>query len=334
MQSSLAQLGLALLAGMAVGGLHVVGHDACHHNLTPSRSLNRILGTLSFLTGFYPYSLWELAHNRTHHRFTNIRGRDYVCEPLTPAEYRRLAPAAKLRYRFYRTFAGHFWYSLFEIWLKKLFFPRPSEIGGYRPIYFVDLAIVTTWMIVWPLILLAIRSSVASTGTWDDLRVVLAVGVAVPFLTFKFINAPLIYLNHTHPRVAWFTAAEAPKIRDVALLSTVHVIFPGLTNWLFHRIMEHTAHHVRPGIPLYRLKRTQALLEERHPEVVVERWTPGLHLRILRTCKLFDTERHCWTDYDGVPTTEPIVPGFVPAPHFDATSSPASEIEPQRASAA
>src|SRR5262249_30026305 len=146
--------------------------------------------------------------------------------------------------------------------------------------------------------------------------------------------APLIYLNHTHPRVAWFTAAEAPKIRDVALLSTVHVIFPGPTNWLFHRIMEHTAHHVRPGIPLYRLKRSQALLEQRHPDVVIERWTLALHLRILRTCKLFDTEARCWTDYDGVPTSEPILPGFVPAPHPDEESSSSGEVEPPRASAA
>jgi omega-6 fatty acid desaturase (delta-12 desaturase) len=175
---------------------------------------------------------------------------------------------------------------------------------------------------------------VASTGAADDLRVVLAVGVAVPFLTFKFINAPLIYLNHTHPRVAWFTAAEAPNIRDVALLSTVHVIFPGLTNWLFHRIMEHTAHHVRPGIPLYRLKRSQALLEARHPEVIVERWTLALHLRILRTCKLFDIEKRCWTDYNGVPTAEPIVSTFVAAPHLDAALSDPAEIEPPRASAA
>jgi len=150
-QSALLQLGLAVLAGLTIGALHLVGHDACHHNLTPNRWLNRAIGTLSFLTGLYRYNLRELAHNRTHHRFTNILGRDYVWEPLTPRQYRRLSPAAKLRYRVYRTFAGHFWYSLFEFWLKKLFFPRPSEIGGYRRIYYVDLAIVTAWLILWPL---------------------------------------------------------------------------------------------------------------------------------------------------------------------------------------
>jgi omega-6 fatty acid desaturase (delta-12 desaturase) len=320
-QSPFLQFGLAVLAGLMIGALHVVGHDACHQNLTPSRWLNRVLGTLSFLPGLYAYSLWELAHNRNHHRFTNIRGRDYVWEPLTPREYERLSPSAKRRYRFYRTFAGHFWYGLFEIWLKKLFFPRPSEIGGYRRIYVVDLAIVTAWLILWPLALFAIRSGTVSTGSGDDLRVAVAVGLAVPFLTFKFLNSPLIFLNHTHPRVGWFTMAQAPKIREVALVSTVHVIFPAPINWLFHRIMEHTAHHVRPDIPLYHLMRSQTVLEERHPEVVVERWTLASHLRILRTCKLYDIEARCWTGYDGVPTTTATDPGLVAGAHRDAISS-------------
>lgn len=308
------QLALALLAGLFLSGLHVVAHDACHQSLTPIRWLNRLLGTVAFLPLLHPYSLWELAHNRTHHRFTNVKGKDYVWEPLTPGEYARLSAAQRLRYRFFRSFPGHFWYSLFEIWLKKLFFPRASEIGGYRKPYVADLALVSLWLGAWPLALWAARSLAGGMGGWESLRVALVPGFAVPFLVFQVLNSVVIYLHHTHPRVQWFTAAQAANVEHVVTSSSVHVVFPMPVNWLFHRIMEHTAHHLRPGIPLYRLARGQNLLEARHGEVVVERWSWRRHLAILRCCKLFDTERHCWTGYDGVPSSLDAVPDVFPLP--------------------
>lgn len=313
-QSPCLQMGLSLLAALFISGLHVVGHDACHQSLTPKRWLNRLLGTVAFLPSLHPFSLWELAHNRTHHRFTNILGKDGVWEPITPHEYSRLSTLEQMRYRFFRSFAGHFWYSLFEIWLKKLFFPRPSEVGGYRKEYVTDLAIVTIWCAVWPLVLLAIRSSVSDAGAWDDFRVAVVLGFAVPFLVFQVLNSIVIYLHHTHPRVQWYTTAQLPNPEEVGTLASVHIVFPAFINWLFHRIMEHTAHHLRPGIPLYHLLQGQNLIEGRTPEIVIERWSPALHFRILRCCKLFDTERRCWTGYDGQPSMDVRISGLFPLP--------------------
>jgi hypothetical protein len=34
--------------------------------------------------------------------------------------------------------------------------------------------------------------------------------------------------------------------------------------------------------------------------------TLGTYRRIVRTCKLFDYERMCWTDFAGTPTTGPL----------------------------
>jgi omega-6 fatty acid desaturase (delta-12 desaturase) len=72
--------------------------------------------------------------------------------------------------------------------------------------------------------------------------------------------------------------------------------------------MEHTAHHMRPGIPLYNLDESQTLLEEHFPEIIVQKWSPASHLDTLARCKLFDLDRRCWVGYDGMPTT-PMVTG-------------------------
>jgi acyl-lipid omega-6 desaturase (Delta-12 desaturase) len=109
----------------------------------------------------------------------------------------------------------------------------------------------------------------------------------------------VIYLHHTHPAVVWRTASDDLSWLEAQIPNTVHVIFPGPVNFVFHWIMEHTAHHLRPGIPMYNLTKAQSILEERHEEIIVHRWTLRSHLDTLRRCKLFDIERATWTDYDG-----------------------------------
>ena len=77
---------------------------------------------------------------------------------------------------------------------------------------------------------------------------------------------------------------------------------------LFHHIMEHTAHHVDMSIPLYRLKRAQARLEELLPgKIVIQPFSWRWYLETARRCKLYDFERQCWTDYAGRPTSTPAV---------------------------
>ncbi len=90
------------------------------------------------------------------------------------------------------------------------------------------------------------------------------------------------------------------------MLSSVHVVFPYYTNLVFHRIMEHTAHHLRPGIPLYNLDDGQTVLEKTYPEIIVHKWSPLTHYDVLKRCKLFDPEQRCWVGYDGVPTAPAI----------------------------
>ena len=83
-----AQLAMAAVNSLFIAILFIVGHDACHGSLTPHRWLNAFLGRLALLPSLHPFTSWELGHNRLHHCFTNLRGKDYVWTPLSLQEFR------------------------------------------------------------------------------------------------------------------------------------------------------------------------------------------------------------------------------------------------------
>ncbi len=71
-------LPLTLAGGIVIGMLFIVGHDAGHNSFTRNRLVNQIVGRIAFLPSAHAFSLWDLSHNRTHHRYNNIAGIDYV----------------------------------------------------------------------------------------------------------------------------------------------------------------------------------------------------------------------------------------------------------------
>jgi acyl-lipid omega-6 desaturase (Delta-12 desaturase) len=120
----------------------------------------------------------------------------------------------------------------------------------------------------------------------------------------------VIFYNHTHPAVVWFDRREEWSAYRGMLLGTVRLKFPRWTSFFASNIMDHLAHHVEPRIPLVRLKEAHERLEELLPgEVLLQEWSIHDLLCTLRSCRLYDYEAHCWTDYDGRPTT----PGAVAA---------------------
>ena len=286
------------LAAIFVGRLFTLGHDACHQSLTPSRPLNRVLGTIALAVSWHPYSLWDLGHNRIHHRFTNLRDLDYVWEPLTPEEFDRLSAWQRGRYRFYRTLLGHFFYYGVEIWWRRMFFPRPSETGRYCRAYVIDHVLVAAWMVAVAGAVLALHARAAGHLTAASVASVLIWCDALPVFAFYLLMSTVIYLHHTHPLVRW-TRGARQTTTEAQVGGSVHVVLPGFLARTFHHIMAHTAHHARPGIPLYNLPEGQAILEAEHDIVITERWTPSFHLRTLRTCQLFDLERGQWVSFDG-----------------------------------
>ncbi len=282
------KLAWSLVAGLAIGLLFVVGHDACHGSFTPWRGLNRLIGTVAFLPSLHSFSLWDHGHNRLHHRFTNLKKRDYVFRPLSPEEFEDLNWGRRLLYRLDRSAWGHGFY-YFRIWAGKMVLPLSKDLERARFRHWIDASILIAFG-------LAVSIWCVSRFGW----IAFLCGPAAAFLFWNHIMGFVIYLHHTDPSVKWFEDEKEWQFVEAQLSETIHVRFPRPINLLLHHILEHTAHHLRPTIPLYRLESAQAALEDAFPDhVKVLDWTPSRYLRSIRACKLYDYGQHRWLTFEG-----------------------------------
>ena len=119
---------LVVPCGVLIGMLFVIGHDASHNSYTRNRGLNQTIARIAFLPSLHACALWDLAHNRTHHIWNNLRGVDYVWEPKTAASYRELGAVRRGFYRLCRTPAGVTLYYLVAIWAMRLIVPWPAVV--------------------------------------------------------------------------------------------------------------------------------------------------------------------------------------------------------------
>ena len=279
-------------AGVLLAVLFVIGHDACHGSFTSRRWLNLSVGRIAFLPTLTPFSTWELSHNLTHHVYTNLKQLDYVWTPLSKREYDALPKRRRRLERVYRHPVGLALYYPIEIWWKRLFFPSRRCVQPRRKIYFADSALCAgAFLLGFGLI--------AGNG----LAAVLF-AMAWPFAVWSWLMSWALLAQHTHPEVPWFDDESQWRAAQAQTRVTVHVIAPRPLNFLLHRIMEHTAHHLDVTVPLYRLAAAQEELERECADIVVEHWTPRSFLQHLRVCKLYDYTRRQWLDFEGNPTSK------------------------------
>jgi omega-6 fatty acid desaturase (delta-12 desaturase) len=131
--------------------------------------------------------------------------------------------------------------------------------------------------------------------------------VLIPFLVFTWLIGFATYQHHTHPRVLWYRDENEWSFFRAQVQSTVHVEFPRWIELALNNIMEHTAHHVDPKVPLYRLTDAQDAIETAFgsENVITERFSFAKLSATLRTCQLYDFDDHCWLSFDGQRTTPP-----------------------------
>ena len=313
--STLLQLFCSAALGLMISLNFVVGHDAAHQSLTPHRWLNGLLGRIALLPSLHPFSLWQLGHNQTHHRWTNLATHDYVWKPRSLDEYEALSWLGKSIYRFHRSLLGPFTYYFFDIWLTRMVFPSRSVVHGkYKPVYIRDLILVWTFAVAY-ISFLVVGGRNGLFQPTPSVGNALSYGLLLPFAIWNFLMAFVVYLHHTNPAIRWFRTMEEWRLENRQSLSTVHVIFPGPINFVFHRIMEHNAHHERPSIPMYNLNAAQTALKDGHVEM---KWSLSSHLEIVNACKLYDFEQGCWVDFSGNQTSKATKPAtsVVPKPHI------------------
>src|SRR6202142_3034946 len=139
----------SLVAALWIARLFVIGHDACHGSYTPNKTLNKWIGRIAFLPSLTPFSLWDIGHNLAHHGFTNLKGRDYVWTPYSPAEWAALRWPRRLMERIYRSGVGQGVYYMIEMWWKKLFFPSRKHVSTRRTSYTWDSLLVAAFATLW-----------------------------------------------------------------------------------------------------------------------------------------------------------------------------------------
>ena len=181
------------------------------------------------------------------------------------------------------------------MWWKKLILPTKKHVGVRRAIFWWDNVLVLGVGAVWitALVLWAVYGNHSVTWT-------LLCGFVLPFLAFNCIMGFVIYVQHTHPEVAWFDKREEWQKRLGFITTTVNVVVPKRMGEILHDILEHGAHHVNTGVPLYRLRAAQTALKNAVPQlarVYVLSWKR--YWATVRTCKLYDYANHQWMDFKG-----------------------------------
>lgn len=296
---------LAVVNGLTIGILFIVGHDACHGSLTPRSTLNRWLARISFLPSLHPCAAWEYSHNALHHGWTNLKGKDPVYCPRTLAEFGALSPMRQRLERLYRSWLGMLPLYLLEIWWPLEIHPNAEHRAhiNKRGTFAFDRALVLAFPVAQAAVLFELDSGGASPIGRASL---LALGVTVPFLTFNWLIGFATFQHHTHPRVVWYANEAEWSFFRAQVQGTVHIVFPHWMEKLLHNIMEHTAHHVDTKVPLYNLTNAQAAVEAAYGEenVITERFTFAGMRRTFRSCQLYSYETHQWLTFEGQPTTD------------------------------
>lgn len=294
----------SVLAGTKISNLSTIAHDAAHGSLTRSASLNRLIAILSFMPGLFSYRLWLYDHHQLHHPKTNGAHRDSFT-PFSPEDFRALPKWRQLAERLYRspTLLGLGIYYIVERWWQVKFFPRSNMPRRIHASAWRHFAFLIAYLVSF-LALLALAPSYSDTGVVTALML----GFAVPFFVWMTLISLTLYVQHTHPRIPWFRGRVDRSTVAPQEALTVHLKFPGALSWFMHHVYDHAAHHVHPGIPCYRLPEAQAHLNALVGDrAISDSFSLSWLFSVMSRCKLYDFERHRWTDFDGRPTTGEIV---------------------------
>ncbi|MDH3755196.1 MAG: fatty acid desaturase [Acidimicrobiia bacterium] len=278
---------LWLLAGVAVSGLFVIGHDAAHDALFDSGRLNAVVARLAMLPSLHATEVWIFGHNRVHHGHTVRQGMDFVWHPSTVSDYRQSSRFGRLRHRFEWGPFGAGAYYLREVWWNKMvrFAPPRRWARAMRR----DQAIVLLFATA-TLTATVIADGVGGVWLWTKV-------VVVPFLLFCQIIGWVVHVHHIAPDIRWWPRREWTRVRGQIEGTTILWGPPGW-DLFFHWIMVHVPHHVDMRIPCYRLPEAARAIAAAFPDEVHERPIRiGDYLRSVHSCKLHDFDTGRWQRY-------------------------------------
>lgn len=289
------------LAGLAISGLFVLGHDAAHGALFRQRWLNDLVARLTLLPSLHASSPWILGHNRVHHVHTACEGADFVWHPLLPDAYAAMPRWRQWLHRLEWSAIGAGVYYVRAVWWEKMMRlePPPRFVAAFRR----DRALVWAYAAVWSLALFALgytRTPSITAAFWMWLKVGL-----LPWLFWNHFIGTTVHIHHVGPGVLWRRRERWSRYRGQVEATTSFTV-PRWYNLFAHNIHLHAAHHVDPRIPFYHLPRATAALQARFGTAFAQNpLRLRDHLASLRRCKLYDFEREVWMTYAEAQASSP-----------------------------
>jgi acyl-lipid omega-6 desaturase (Delta-12 desaturase) len=196
--------------------------------------------------------------------------------------------------------AGQPFFYLADIWWPDMFAPFGRQAPKLTRGNWIDLLIVYAFVPIATVCFAAMSFTAAAGGETVAAAVVdgAIFGLGLPFLVWNVFISFVTIVQHTGPDVHWTMPTGQPSTLDQAMAGTMHIKFPNAIDWAMHRVMQHQAHHVHMGVPLYRLKAAQDDTDAASNFQNVQVWTPAYHWRMTRECKLYDVRRNRWAGFD------------------------------------
>lgn len=183
---------LWLIAGLAVSGLSVLGHDASRGALFRSRRLNRVIARVAMLPAAHFEEAWDLGHNRVHHGHTVKQGMDFVWHPITFAEWDEMPRWQRLRHKVeWSAIGAGFYYGRQVWWNKMMMFAAPEKWakkinrGRIQMLLTLVFAAAMIGLVGW------LRQDTFASAAWTWVKVAL-----IPWLLFTWIIGYAVYVHH------------------------------------------------------------------------------------------------------------------------------------------
>ncbi len=232
-------LALAVPASALFARIFIFFHDCTHGSFVPSPRLNRNVGYLCGILTFTAFHDWRRSHAGHHITVGDLdrRGMGDITT-MTVAEYLAAPVIKRLAYRLYRHPLILLGIGPLYYFLLRNRYPSP----GAKKIDFIS--VICTNLALAAIILIA--------------------SLTVGFRTYFLVQFPvlamsatlgvwLFYVQHQFEGVYWARHAEWDPWR-VAMEGASFYQLPRLLQWATGNIGFHHVHHVRPGIPNYRLQ--------------------------------------------------------------------------------
>ncbi|MGL4819037.1 MAG: fatty acid desaturase [Bacilli bacterium] len=228
-----------LIGAFLLTRIFIIFHDCTHNSFFPKVIVNQIVGTVTGVMTYVPFSQWKHEHTIHHATSGNLdkRGTGDIWV-MTIEEYETATPFEQLKYRLYRSPLVMF--GLGPIWIFLIMnrFNRKDARSGERMnTYLTNLLIIAKLFAVYQLF------------GWEAI-----VFVEAPIIYLAgMLGIWLFYVQHNFED-SYFEPDARWEYVSAAVEGSSFYRLPKVLQWLTGNIGYHHVHHLSPRVPNYKLE--------------------------------------------------------------------------------